>query len=357
MQNVRSITGFPPAAVAAIRSLHGRPPVRRLRECTISLATLPLQPGSTGSDVADLQRRLAAAGFPTDDPSGTYGDGTERAVGAFQRSAGLEPDGTCDAATWSSLVEAGFSLGARLLCLRSPMMRGDDVAELQLRLGALGFDAGRVDGIFGPMTRAAVGEFQRNAGLVSDEVCGPETIGALVRLEGRGGTSPVTGVRERDRLRRRVRDGAHLRVAVGTIGEVHPAVTRLTSELQRAGHAAMLLTQEWSEQAAATNDFGADVYLGLVLSNDAVVQASYFSVPGYESDGGRQLAELVVREIPAAPGWTIGVVRGMRTPILRETRPPAVTVKLGDRARLDAHEDLVVASLHRALTSWSTEPC
>jgi len=237
------------------------------------------------------------------------------------------------------------------------MMRGDDVSELQLRLGALGFDAGRVDGILGPMTRAAIGEFQRNAGLVSDEVCGPETIGALVRLEGRGGTAPVTGVRERDRLRRRVRTGTMLRVAVGTTDEIHPLVARLTSGLQQAGHSALLLNTDWSGQAAATNDFGADVYLGLVVSTDPVVEAAYFSVPGYESDGGRRLAELLVRELPAAPGWTIGVVRGMRTPILRETRPPAVTIKLGDRARIDAHEDLVLASIHRALESWSTDPC
>ncbi len=307
--------------------------------------------------MADLQRRLAAAGFPVRDPVGNYDETTCTAVADFQRSAGLEPDGECDAATWSALVEAAFRLGERLLCLRSPMMRGDDVSELQLRLGALGFDAGRVDGILGPMTRAAVGEFQRNAGLVSDEVCGPETIGALVRLEGRGGSAPVTGVRERDRLRRRIQNGTMLRVAIGTTGQVHPLVTRLTSGLQRAGHSALLLTQEWSEQASATNEFGADVYLGIILSNDPVVEASYFSVPGYESDGGRHLAEALVRELPAAPGWTIGIVRGMRTPILRETRPPAVTIKLGDRSRIDAHEDLVLASLHRALESWSTDPC
>ena len=39
---------------------------------------------------------------------------------------------------------------------------GDDVAELQQRLSALGFDSGRVDGIFGDLTSAALGEFQRD---------------------------------------------------------------------------------------------------------------------------------------------------------------------------------------------------
>ena len=32
------------------------------------------------------------------------------------------------------------------------MLRGDDVAELQVRLAQLGFNPGRIDGIFGPAT-------------------------------------------------------------------------------------------------------------------------------------------------------------------------------------------------------------
>ena len=81
------------------------------------------------------------------------------------------------------------------------MLRGDDVAELQLRLGALGFDAGRVDGIFGPMTQRRSSDFQQNMGLVPDEVCGPDTVDALSRLQPRAGVGTVAGVRERHELR------------------------------------------------------------------------------------------------------------------------------------------------------------
>ena len=52
------------------------------------------------------------------------------------------------------------------------MLRGDDVAELQQRLCTLGFDTGRVDGIFGDATVRALGEFQRNAGLPVDGIVG-----------------------------------------------------------------------------------------------------------------------------------------------------------------------------------------
>jgi len=237
------------------------------------------------------------------------------------------------------------------------MMRGDDVSELQLRLGALGFDAGRVDGILGFVTQQAVADFQRNAGLVGDKVCGPETVEALVRLEGRAGSATVTGVRERDRLRRRSGSSAALKVAVGSVGPVHPVLSGFAAGLQQAGTSTLLLDHDdWSAHATATNEFAADLFIGLVLSDEPVVEACYFSVPGYESDGGRRLAELIVGELPAAPGWGVGTVRGMRLQILRETRPPAVVVKLGNLQMVDSSEALVIASLHRALEAWATDP-
>lgn len=39
-------------------------------------------------------------------------------------------------------------------------MRGDDVSTLQERLIQMGFNCGRVDGVYGVKTEAAVKEFQ-----------------------------------------------------------------------------------------------------------------------------------------------------------------------------------------------------
>jgi N-acetylmuramoyl-L-alanine amidase len=327
------------------------------QETPIALASLPLRHGSRGDDVADLQRRLRAAGFAPTAVSGEYDESTAHAVSRFQSAAGLDADGECDANTWSVLVESAYQLGTRLLCLRSPMMRGDDVSELQLRLGALGFDAGRVDGIFGPTTQSAVGDFQRNAGLVSDEVCGPETVACLRRLEGRGGSAPVTGVREREHLRRRAGSVTGLRVAIGCAAGPHPVTSALAAELQHGGLSTLLLHDDWSTQANAANDFAADVFVGLVVADEAIVETAYFSVPGYESSGGRHLAQVILRELPAAPGWAIGVASGKRLPILRETRPPAVVIKLGDTTMVETNQDLVVASVVRALDAWAADPC
>ena len=118
---------------------------------------LPLRAGDQGSAIRDLHRRLAAAGFPaTGDPE-IYDADTVAAVRAFQATRRLIEDGECGPHTWAALIEADFRLGDRMLYLRSPMTRGDDITDLQQRLGSLGFDAGYVDGIFGltPSPRCA----------------------------------------------------------------------------------------------------------------------------------------------------------------------------------------------------------
>jgi V8-like Glu-specific endopeptidase len=58
--------------------------------------------------------------------------------------------------------------------------RGEGVKFLQVILKTKGFDAGQVDGIFGPKTEAAVKGFQSANGLVVDGIVGPKTWNALL---------------------------------------------------------------------------------------------------------------------------------------------------------------------------------
>ena len=86
---------------------------------------LPLHEGDSGKAVVDLQERLRRLGFEHgDDPLGAYGRGTVAAVQVFQSQRGLRGDGICDHETWSSLVEAGFRLGDRLLVSSQPDVAG-----------------------------------------------------------------------------------------------------------------------------------------------------------------------------------------------------------------------------------------
>ena len=57
--------------------------------------------------------------------------------------------------------------------------RGSAVSDLQTKLNKLGFDCGKVDGIFGAKTEAAVRAFQTANGLTVDGMAGEKTLSAL----------------------------------------------------------------------------------------------------------------------------------------------------------------------------------
>lgn len=63
--------------------------------------------------------------------------------------------------------------------LRKPYMTGSKVRELQRALKNAGINSGGLDGVFGPMTQAAVSAFQISKGLVADGEVGPITAKAL----------------------------------------------------------------------------------------------------------------------------------------------------------------------------------
>ncbi|MEF8731712.1 MAG: peptidoglycan-binding protein [Candidatus Accumulibacter meliphilus] len=63
-----------------------------------------LRRGSRGSGVADLQRRLGAAGFNAGAADAIFGSKTDAAVRAFQRARGLAVDGIVGSRTWGALL-------------------------------------------------------------------------------------------------------------------------------------------------------------------------------------------------------------------------------------------------------------
>ncbi len=289
--------------------------------------------GDTGEPVRDIQDRLAALGHePDDDPRGEYGLGTVAAVRAFQEDRGLGVDGIVGPDTWRSLYEAGYRLGDRLLFLRRPMLRGDDIAELQSRLNALGFDAGKADGIFGPDTQRGVIDFQANRDLAADGTAGPEVITEL-RLIARG---PIRAgreaLREREWLRSLPLSVAGSRVffdpAAGDAEEARTAwATASTAalSLQELGGLPVISRSADASvperlRARRANGIGADIVVSFHRGENLVY---YFESSLGRSEAGARLATQIAAELGVE-------VAGRATAILRETRAPAVVISATD---------------------------
>lgn len=306
-----------------------------------------------------MQRRLGAAGFPPSPvtEAGLFCAGTEASLRAFQQSRGLRVDGRCDADTWGGLVEASWRLGDRLLFLTAPNLRGDDVADLQTRLGRIGFDCGKVDGILGPLTARALHDFQSNCGLVVDGTCGPVTLRAIERVSRQTGTGPgVATVRENDRLRSSSSSLRGLRVVIGHFGGLGTLTRAITRDLRLCGAIVISVDEpDARTQAAAANNFGAQVYLGFESRPDEASRIAYYAVPDFESVGGRSLATRLAAGLVRTSGID-PCPEGLRLQVLRETKMPAVLVSVGAVRRIiDVSADVTLI-VRNALEAWAGKP-
>lgn len=302
-----------------------------------------LRPGSRGEAVRDLQVRLGDLGHEIPPPeAATYGAVTESVVRSFQAARGLRVDGICGPQTWSAVVESGYRLGDRLLYRRWPMLRGDDVAELQRRLNGLGFDAGREDGILGDDTTRALSEFQRNMGLPTDGMCGTATLGVLEQVGGLAAGS-VASVREREVLRRGPHRLEGRRVFVAAAPGFDTLANLVVRGLVELGAGAALDASGADDPALAAeaNRYAADLFLAFRAGDTPGCRCSYYESGRFRSEAGHSVADAVSRELapifggePCATGRTYAV--------LRETRMAAVICEPVASDDVDAMRTLVV---------------
>lgn len=242
--------------------------------------------------------------------------------------------------------------------LVAPNLRGDDVAELQAALARIGFDSGRVDGIFGPGTARALEDFQHNSGLNVDGICGQVTVMALEVLARQTGTGPgITAVRELEALTASARSFDELRIVVGQFGGLSPLSRQLVQALrQRSATVIASDEPDAATQAAMANRFAATVYIGFEAHAGPESTVHYYAVPQFESAGGRALATRVARCCEARVPELAAQVEGMRLPVLRETRMPAVLFTLGAIQHALDHAPQIVQAVVEALEQWVEKP-
>lgn len=316
--------------------------------------------GDRGSVVADIRATLTRLGL-IDESKGEdldlFDDGIDRAVRAFQQARGLRVDGQVGPQTYRALDEARWRLGDRTLSMQPRLMRGDDVAALQSRLITMGFDIGRLDGIFGPRTEGGVREFQRSVGVNADGVAGPATFAALVRLARTitGGTAQ--NLREHHALYSRgsslagrvvVLDPGHGAANKGVTSKgitesevVFDIARRVEGRLVALGVTVFLTRGKDQDpddvqRSDFANQTGADVTISLhcdALDNaEANGVSAYFyghDAHGFDSPTGTRLADLLLREICARTAMRDCRSHPKTWELLRRTKMPTVRLDLG----------------------------
>jgi N-acetylmuramoyl-L-alanine amidase len=271
---------------------------------------------------------------------------------AFQKSRALPQTAICDALTWKSLLEAGYHLGDRLLYVRTPMMRGEDVAELQNRLGSLGFDAGRVDGIFGQDTLRALKDFQRNVGLPIDGICGPTSVEELLRVFGRSSTN-IHSVKELEHIRSDIRSLSDLSIAVSHQGFLDAPAELLRAALAFKGaRAQVIMHPDPSRLASLSNAQEADLSIH-IEEQPETQEIRYYQGFSYTSASGETLAHLVARYMNASSTTLYISVVGMNVPVLRETRMTAITISVGDPSFWVLHSPETALAVTNAISEWT----
>lgn len=180
------IAPAPAAPVAPAPTAPSTPAVNPGSSLSIS-ANIVMTTGHSGDSVKALQNSLIAAGVAVAGGiDGKYGPATARAVAAYQTNMRLTPSGTVDTVTAQLL---GLIAAPALPRLGD---RGNEVASVQQLLINSGVPVrGGADGIFGPVTQAAISSFQQAQGL---PVTGTLDLRAALFLGFVSGATPPSAV-------------------------------------------------------------------------------------------------------------------------------------------------------------------
>jgi len=333
-----------------------------------------LQRGMNGPSIRQVQERLNVLGAsPTLTADGTFGPLTEQTVMAFQRSQGITADGIIGPTTWNALFSQTATPIPPPPSVWPPYpgvvlrrgMNGPSIRQVQERLNTLGASPTlTADGVFGPLTEAAVMAFQRSRGLNPDGVVGPITWNALFASQpilppqpppvqgrtivldpGHGGNDPgaVSGTRrESDDV---------LRLALAVQGLLQAQGQRVI--MTRSTDVAVSLT----ERSAISNRNNANLFVSIHRNTSTNASANgvenhvFTTAPANSVQNAFNVLDQVV---DAGVQNNRGVIRG-NFAVLRNTQAPAMLLEMGfisnvrDNQLFDQNFDAYAAAIARGI--------
>jgi peptidoglycan hydrolase-like protein with peptidoglycan-binding domain len=121
--------------------------------------------------IKEIQTALKKLGYYTGTVDGISGSNTENAIKKFQKDNKLTADGIVGNGTSKLLLTAANKTTTSVSVSSNAM----SIKEIQTALKKLGYYTGKVDGITGSKTTAAIQKFQKANKLSADGVVGPTT--------------------------------------------------------------------------------------------------------------------------------------------------------------------------------------
>ncbi|MFT3712262.1 MAG: peptidoglycan-binding protein [Archangium sp.] len=152
----------------------------QLDRATLNATRAGIKEGDHSRVVANVQQHLRAAGFDPKRVTGTFDERTAGALKAFQRRSKLEPTGVVDAKTWRALRNARMEATSGTSPAQRLNERSGAVKASEKLLKKLGFNPGKIDGLFDKRTEKAVRAFERREHLKVD---GAITTGELSKMK------------------------------------------------------------------------------------------------------------------------------------------------------------------------------
>jgi N-acetylmuramoyl-L-alanine amidase len=165
------------------------------------------------------------------------------------------------------------------------------------------------------------------------------------------GSGPgIVSVRESEKLHHAAKVGDSLKIVVGCFGDLRSISRGLTRRLREQYDDVMTVEEsDPTLHATSANSFQADVYVGIAASTSQHHDIVFYETEGFSSPGGRRLAEAIAAQLEAI-GFGQFTVKGLRLPILRATRMPAVLCIFGqsDTPGLD----VITHAISTAISGW-----